>query len=276
MCIGIIVSLMLLTLVSAWSGEAKEVKLSKGGGIPFGILDRVFPFKYKSQAGTCFVIDIDDRQYIITARHLVPGIKNGESVQLYVNEEWWTLTVKPIFTKSPATDIVALATDRLIVPKMEIFVGAHGLTIGQDVYFLGFPHLPPTPYLEIATIFKTRHLPFIKRAIISAGATFDISDVLYLDGHNNPGFSGGPVIFGNYREGERLQIAGVISGYKIQITPVQAAEIKKSPSQGQKMQTKIIPYVPENSGIVIAYHIAGIVDAIRANPVGFPLSQANQ
>ena len=51
---------------------AEDVKLRRA--IPFGILNRVFPFAYGEHKGSCFIIDTGGRQYIVTARHLVPNI----------------------------------------------------------------------------------------------------------------------------------------------------------------------------------------------------------
>ena len=77
--------------------------------------------------------------------------------------------------------------------------------------------------------------------------------VLYLDGHNNPGFSGGPVIFANYSKQDRLQIAGVVSGCRTQPTEVLDVEVEESQSSTGEKQKKIIHYVPENAGIIVAY-----------------------
>jgi len=276
--LGLIVGLVGLILLSSLPVGAEEVKII-AGGIPFGILGRVFPFKYKNSTGTCFVIDIDGRQYVIAAKHCAPGIKNGDSVQLHMKNEWFTFVIRPIFPLNEKTDIVALAADRLIVPKMEILVGAGDMILGQTAYFLGFPHLPPTPYLALSTKFQEWHLPFIKNATISTlELNPDDGNILYLDGHNNPGFSGGPVIIANHHKQETLQIVGVVSGYANQNIPVQLAELKESPSEDQKMgkETKLIPYVPENSGIIVAYSIIEIIKAIGANPIGLPLPQSNR
>jgi prepilin-type processing-associated H-X9-DG protein len=277
LCLGIIVSIMGLTSILAPSAGTDQVKLSRASGVPFAILDRVFPFKYKGEGGTCFVIDMDDRQYIITARHLVPGMKSGESVQLYISKEWSHFKINPIFPANDKSDIAALAADRLIVPKMDLLVGTDGIIIGQDTYFLGFPDLPPTPYLKISTLVRGRHFPFVKNATLSAiDPSPDAGNVLYLDGHNNPGFSGGPVIVANHNKEESLQIVGVVSGYYPQNVRVKEKQAKEPRPGTRKMKTDVTPYVPENSGIVISFSMAEIVKAIQSNPIGFPLPAANK
>ena len=80
-----------------------------------------------------------------------------------------------------------------------------------------------------------------------------------LDGINNPGFSGGPVIVGT---GDSLKFAAVISGYYLEPTEV----IRGGGSQ-------LAPDVPNdlvnvNSGFILAFDIAHAVDVIKKNPIG--------
>lgn len=250
---------------------AEDVKLQHA--IPFGILNRVFPFAFGDHSGSCFIIDVDDCQYIITARHLVPGIRAPDTIRILINEVWMNIEVVPIFPQNDKTDIVALAGNKLVASKMEILIGAGGMYVGQDVYFLGFP-------FGLATQFdkpSTSRIAFIKKAILSAVDTRpDAGNILYLDGHNNPGFSGGPVIFSNYEQHERLQIAGVVSGYKNQPTKVMSALIEDTNSNMNDSKSQIVHYVLENTGIVVAYHISEIESAIKNKPIGFPLPKTKE
>jgi hypothetical protein len=68
-----------------------------------------------------------------------------------------------------------------------------------------------------------------------------------LDGHNNPGFSGGPVLFKEQEHG-KLKVAAVVSGYRFANEPVYHGEQK-------------LPVTYRyNTGIVISY---GIKHAVR-------------
>jgi hypothetical protein len=80
-----------------------------------------------------------------------------------------------------------------------------------------------------------------------------------LDGINNPGFSGGPVIIGT---GESVKFAAVISGYYLQPTEIIRGNAAQRVPKARK------DYVYENSGFIIAYDIAHAVDAIKKNPIG--------
>lgn len=57
--------------------------------------------------------------------------------------------------------------------------------IGERVIFLGYP-------LGIKTIADSLTAPLVKGALVSG--IIKSSDIILLDGHNNRGFSGGPVI----------------------------------------------------------------------------------
>jgi hypothetical protein len=127
----------------------------------------------------------------------------------------------------------------------------NGLIYGQDSYFLGFPY-----GLTGKSIFTEAGfpMPFVKKGVIS----YFEKGLLYLDGHNNPGFSGGPVVFGS--PGNAVtNIAGVISGYKSTFNPVL---IDKKPTEYS---------FQENTGIIIVYPIENAIDIIDANPIGFQI-----
>ena len=277
-CLGIILGIAGLTSSLSPSVSTEHVQIHRTGSVPFAVFDRVFPFRYGNEGGTCFVIDLDGRQYVITARHLVPNIKPGDSVQLYISEKWNTFKITPILPVNGRTDIAALATDRLIAPRLDVLVGSDGAIIGQDTYFLGFPDLPPAPYLTISTVFRGKHFPLVKRAVLSAiDAGSDAGNVLYLDGHNNPGFSGGPVILANQGKEDSVRIIGVVSGYYPQKVRVKEKQVKKTRSRAPRMNADNSPYVSENSGIVISFSMTEIVKAIRSSAAaGLPLPSGNE
>jgi hypothetical protein len=77
-----------------------------------------------------------------------------------------------------------------------------------------------------------------------------------LDGINNEGFSGGPVVF---RSGKQQKIMGVISAWRQE--PVQVAYASSTP---------LLPKatVRVNSGFIIAYDIHHAIKAINKRPIG--------
>ncbi len=118
----------------------------------------------------------------------------------------------------------------------------------QDSYFLGFPfNLVFKTGMEINKHFP---IPWCKKGIISACIIDDPTDgtMIFLDGQNNPGFSGGPIVIVDLDRKSR--IIGVVSGY------INDSE-KKIPTPMGDLHTL------ENSGIVKAYSINHAIEIIK-------------
>ena len=47
------------------------------------VVHLVFKLKYGESVGTCFTIELNEKQYLITAKHMVDGIRSKESVFIY-------------------------------------------------------------------------------------------------------------------------------------------------------------------------------------------------
>ena len=96
----------------------------------------------------------------------------------------------------------------------------------------------------------------------------DVSKI-YLDAHNNEGFSGGPVVFTlNRRSKDRWRVAGIIVNYQ---TPLLRPIVDRKGEPFTNPEGEAIGYIRENSGIAVAIHIRHVVELIDANPIGFPL-----
>jgi prepilin-type processing-associated H-X9-DG protein len=244
---------------------SQEIKFQRG--VPEGILDAVFRFQYGNRTGTCFSLEADGRQYIITARHLVQGIRDHDSVRVFLGQRWQEIKVKAIFPRNPKTDIVALVSNRKVAQRMDIPTAEAAIPIGQELYFMGFP-------FGLSTQIDgplSKPIPFINHAFLSAvDSRFCSGNVLYLDGHNNPGFSGGPVVSRSHDEKQPLQIVGVLSSYRVQLNRKTITE--KTDVHNGAVEKKSSRFVQENSGILVAYHISEIIKAIRLNPTGLPMA----
>lgn len=222
------------------------------------VLQRVFLLRYKDKAGTAFTIDVDNRQYIITAKHIVPGILDVDTITILHEGSWKQLEVKFIPIESRHTDIAVLAPIQQLSPALPLSPTSDGIFVSQQVYFLGFPYLMRT---EIEDFNNGFPIPFVKSGILSAIEPHQIEgySILYVDGFTNPGFSGGPLVFKDARSGE-LKVAGVVSGYRINADSV----VDKN--------TTTTLTVLANSGIVVAYDISSAVAAIRKRPEGIKLN----
>jgi hypothetical protein len=149
-------------------------------------------------------------------------------------------------------DISVLALGFQLSPTRPLTPTGAGIGFGQDVYFLGFPY---NLFTDIGANNRDFPVPFIKKAIVSSITKVGDAEVTFLDGHNNPGFSGGPVVF--VPPGQRdFRVAAVISGYRFEREPVFVGD-----------QPTNLAY-RYNTGIIIAYGIRHAVDLAQSNPIG--------
>lgn len=121
---------------------------------------------------------------------------------------------------------------------------------GQDVFFLGYPSFDNNLFAAQDTSFGI--LPLVKKAVFPGGRRVNNYYLTFLDGHNNPGFSGGPIVFHDTFS-DRNCIMGIISGY--------FHESKFTKKGGVPTQD----YVKENSGIIACYTIELVYQVVDQN-----------
>ena len=226
--------------------------------ITANVLQRVFLIKYGNNYGTAFTIEVDNKQYLITAKHNLPEVKESKvDIELFHNKKWKKLTLNIINLDNPDVDIIVLVPPIQLSPVLPFEPSLSNAIISQDVFFLGFPYM-----LNFDTGEKINRkfpLPFIKKGILSA---IDSSNtkaiILYVDGHNNPGFSGGPIVFWD-KKIKKYKVGGVIKGYKQE----------KSKVFNKNLDTGLQTYT--NTGIILGYSIKHAVEAIKNNPIGIEI-----
>jgi hypothetical protein len=281
--------------------------------------------------GTVFVVNVDNREYWVTAKHLFTGIENAppgvfmtKTVQANIllpfskdemdqDKKWVTVTFTTI-DPGKDIDILVLAPDHSLTKylppeSMKLASDAdptdeHALVpIGGDCDFLGYPYgsgwRASMPFYTLNkgakpgdngkfTISQTTKniewawAPFVKRCTLSASMVQNGMTVFVLDGINNLGFSGGPVVTGN---GTSLDVFAVVSSFH-----AEPLEVLPAPEPGQAYVSPIPPPPPlpgqkskqqprqvveSNSGLILAYDITPALKAIHDNPIGPPLANPN-
>lgn len=229
------------------------------------VLFRVLRIKTATATGSAFTIEIDGKQYLITARHLLKGFGSEGEIELWLDSRWSKVKARAIYPAKAAVDIAALDLGRAITVTFPLEASSGGLTLGQQVYFLGYPDglgssvsgPAPPGFGEI---------PFLKSGIVSALDDRDPeASILYLDGQNNPGFSGGPIVFW-HSPSSSFRVAGVVRGYRNEALPV----LKRKDLDDPDAKAHNDLYTRANSGIVIGYDILHIVEAVRARTPAAP------
>lgn len=223
------------------------------------VLFRVLKIKTATSTGSAFTIEVDGKQYLITARHLLRGFGSEGEVELWIEGRWSRVKARALYPSREAVDVAALDLGRPVTITFPLEPSSGGLALGQQVYFLGYPYgLGSSVSAPVPPGFG--EIPFLKSGIVSALDDRDPdASVLYLDGQNNPGFSGGPIVFWHSASGS-FRVAGVVRGYRNESLPV----LKRKDLENPEAKAHNDLYTRANSGIVIGYDIRHIVQAIRA------------
>jgi hypothetical protein len=221
--------------------------------VPSNILTRVFCLRIGSQQGTSFTIEVDGRQYLITAKHMLGTSGTPISLEILHEGKWTTLPFQSILVEPSTVDIAVLALNQLLSGLLPIKLGIKDSYLSEEVFFVGFPYGLSYNGKSLNSGFP---LPFVKRGIIAAFANGN-GEPFFVDGINNPGFSGGPVSI--VKSSTNPSIIGVVSGYRFEEQPVY--------HQNQKVDLN----VQANTGLLIAYGIDYAIEAIKKNPIGIPI-----
>ena len=155
--------------------------------------ERTFEIDTSLDRGTAFTIDRGDRQYLVTARHLLPPDDPTPEVTASIRLRRDSMRLSLLPVRPPQADAaVAPLDEALTIGDLPLPADGDGLVWSQQMYFLGYPYGLAT---NINSADSGERIPFVKSGIWSAVATVDGIYTIYLDGHNNPG-SGGVVATG--------------------------------------------------------------------------------
>ncbi|MGC2194901.1 MAG: serine protease [Terriglobales bacterium] len=209
--------------------------------------------KVGNEYGTAFVIDHRNKQYLVTAKHLVSSLPAKNAVvQLFQSFEWRNLKVNIVTCKNEDVDAVALQFDTpdkiSLDPAIEP-LGKSVVLLGSEVFFFGYP----SGGLHTLAANNGQYLPFVKHGFLSASDWTNTDAVIYyVDGFNNKGFSGGPII-GFVQDKKEWRVIAVVSGYLPESTQVKVGR--------EMVDSKQMV----NSGILVGYSIQHVLDAIDSS-----------
>jgi len=214
------------------------------------VIKSVFRIQYSDKSGAAFAIEVDDRQYLITAKHVVPGITKDNQVTLNNSEDQVSIIrITPILCDNTNVDIIVLVPPNPLATPKRTPATQSGAALGQDVFVFGFP-------LGYYTSVERNIVPFVGKGMISAVDARDSSAVKYFF-HTTaaPGFSGGPIVFIDQND-NAPKILGVISGFDTVDYPVYNGSVDTG------LRAKV------NPGIMFGYSIDAAIVAIRKQPIG--------
>jgi hypothetical protein len=220
--------------------------------VPAEILGRTLAIQFGNEGGTAFTIDYHGKVYLVTARHVVKGLRDNGTIQIQKPDGLKNYPIgKILFPPSPCgdeADIAVLETVETASPPYQVVLEQgddKGASLGQQVWFIGYPFRE-----RLRSHFTNGEIPFIKRGTMSAmDARNPNAVIIYIDGFNNSGFSGGPIVYWSFSK-HVYRIAGVVQGYK--------EDTAKVLVNGQHVDTALLV----NSGILVGYSIRNAIQAI--------------
>jgi hypothetical protein len=267
------------------------VPLKGGAQVTSNVFQRVLKLRVnagtnREMTATAFTVDVDGREYLITAKHVVKGLEKEDKIDVFMNDAWKPLNVK-IFRCEDPIDIAVLIPPHQLTVNFDLPFDKGSFFYGQDAYFLGFPYGMQTSFHGVNGPYP---LAIIKRGTISGTVEVDPSKkakLILLDGYNYPGFSGGPIVYRDLNQSSVvMNLVAVVSGFYPEVVPVLKKHDINSPADAgdaAKAQPWMIQkrangtyfeYVVSdtsvslNTGIVQGYEIAPAIDLIRQHPIG--------
>ena len=217
--------------------------------VHISLLRSTFHIRCGGGTGSAFTIRYNNQEFIVTARHNIEPII-GDShpiIEVSFKDSWAALYVSIVGVGDEVLDIAILRIEGLdIVPSSYIPATSGGLTIGQQVYLLGFP-LGMQAGSPNDTVFP---YPLVKSGVFCGSDSVYNPIHLFVDCLGNMGFSGGPLIFHPNNDPNNPHIAGVFVQFR--------KDHVRLPSGGT--------IDLGNSGIGIAIDIRHVIAIINSNP----------
>jgi hypothetical protein len=98
-------------------------------------LQRVFHVRSGQNLGTAFSLDIDGRQYLVSALHVVEESTKTASLEIHRGNAWTPYVVNTVGSNSDADVVVFALQERLVnVDLDEIDISSDGCALGQEVF----------------------------------------------------------------------------------------------------------------------------------------------
>ena len=220
------------------------------------VLHRVFWVTHQGKpAGTGFAVDVDGKQYLVTAQHVARDCRYQPDIRIRQGPHWSNvnLTWTTVGEDAEADVAVLAAASPLCPSELSVTLGQGNLIYGTIGYALGFPSsLAPS---DVGWLPEGRPIPVPALAVMYFSQE---GDTACCSGYITNGYSGGPIVFptGNANE---WTFAGICTGFPTLRRPIDM--------EGAPVEFKAF----EPTGLISMAKTQVAEKIIRDNPVGFQL-----
>lgn len=189
------------------------------------LLSRTFEIRVThgqmAESGTAFIVEYQGRQYAITAEHLVAGLPHEAMLEVYVESAWKQVPFMIWHGNTNCNDVAVITPPgggKIVDGTLYDIPLGGNFPVGQALEFMGFPYGLFSPVKGFP-----RPIPLLKHGYVSGVASCSVvdpswkgpGDFFLIDGFNNPGFSGGPVVYADPNKPDHpLTFMGVVHGYR--------------------------------------------------------------
>jgi hypothetical protein len=213
---------------------------------------RTFNIRKDSSTGTCFLIQEKQKNYWITAKHVLGKVINKQKISFHILQDtsWLIASGTILLHSNSLIDIAVIVPDDTSTTNA-ISLNQVQMVFGDEGFFLGFPFGMKTR--DNSKINKDFPIALIKKCVFSGGYSENGIQMMFFDGNNNPGFSGGPVFYKNRLDANdgKLYLVAIISAYV---------------NQKNQMVTPIGTFdYNENSGIILAFSSSHLKEILAQN-----------
>ena len=222
------------------------------------VVHRTFPIKWHYSRGTAFEIDHKGEQYLITARHVVEGIRTGDRIQILHEETWKSLQIVLVGQGAGVVDVAVLKGTTRLSPPLALPTSSKDIVLGQQVFFLGYPFGWDGGLQNINRGFP---VPIVKSGIVSSMPS---TEGFFVDAHVNKGFSGGPLLFvppGD--QATNIRVAGIVVGHPK--PPILRPIVDQYGNEKRDLDGRPIG-IRENPGFVFVIDISEAIALIESQP----------
>jgi len=185
--------------------------------VPREILSRVLYIFTPTRRGSATTFESAGRQMLLTASHVVEGVASNSEIEVFRHGATHRVPIGTVWHAPSGADVAVLELKSDLTARTTIEVGPPSkFFLSQPTYFLGFPYGLKN---DAITLNDGYPIAFVKSGIVAGFETNSgISSPIYLDGHNNPGFSGGPIC--TVDKDHRVAVVGVVSEMSYVDAPV--------------------------------------------------------